>query len=140
MSDPVIATNVALLAPVPAEHLVSALEVLKTQNKVAFGSAAFLVFDKLESLRHVQGVDVYIYASGREGYAKVSPFWRAVCLGFVPSNGGAHPDGMKYRPKSTENYPQDNSGHWGLFWEVKDLRPAEADDWCPIPEMVPYGN
>jgi hypothetical protein len=137
------ASNIALLAPVPLEHLVSALEVLATEEKVAFGSMAFLLFHDLDSKRHGLPVDVYIYASARETNPDASPFWRATYLKFVGSNEskpGSHPDGMKYRPKSTEKYALDNEGHWGIFWEVKDLRPATPKDWCPIAEMTGYGK
>jgi hypothetical protein len=137
------ASNIALLAPVPLEHLISALEVLETEEKVAFGSMAFLVFHELEFLRHGLAVDVYIYASAKEIGADASPIWSAIYLGFVESDStklGSHPDGMRFRPKSTEKYPLDNDGHWGLFWEVKDLKPATFDDWCPIEEMTGFGK
>ena len=45
------ASNIALLAPVPLEHLTSALEVLEVEEKVAFGSKAFLVFHELDRQR-----------------------------------------------------------------------------------------
>jgi hypothetical protein len=137
------ASNIALLAPVPLEHLISAPHVLETEEKVAFGSMAFLLFHELEAQRHGLPVDVYIYASAKETDADASPFWHAIYLGFVKSDGnklGSHPDGMRFRPKSTEKYPLDNEGHWGLFWEVKGLRPTTSKEWCPISEMTGFGK
>lgn len=141
--EPKNASNIALLAPVPLEHLFSALDVLKTESKVAFGSMAFLLFHELDAKRKGLPVDVYIYASGRAENLDGPPFWRATYLGFVGSKDskpGSHPDGMKYRPKSTEKYASDNEGHWGIFWEVVDLRPATSKDWFPIAEMTGYGK
>jgi hypothetical protein len=140
---PKTASNIALLAPVPLEHLVSAFELLETEEKVAFGSMAFLLFHELETQRQGLPVDVYIYASARETVPHASAFWRATYLGFVPSNEtklGSHPDGMRFRPKSTEKYALDNEGHWGLFWEVTELRPATSKDWFPIAEMTGFGK
>lgn len=88
-------------------------------------------------------VDVYIYASGRETELNAPRFWLATYLGFVhckDSEPGSHPDGIKYHPKSTEKYPLDNEGHWGLFWEVKDLSPASQRDFRPIDETTGYAR
>ena len=112
------ASNIALLAPVPLEHLISALEVLEVEEKVAFGSLAFLVFHELDKQRKGLPVDVYIYASAREDNRDAALFWRATYVGFVPSSGGSHPSGMRFRPKSTEKYAIDNEGHWGLLSKV----------------------
>lgn len=137
------AANIALLAPVPAEHLMSAMELLKTEEKVAFGSMNFLLFHELEAGRHGLPVDVYVYASGKEDCPDAAPFWRAIYIGFTPcseTKTGSHPDGMTYRPESTKKYALDNEGHWLVFWEVKDLKPASQEDWWPIDEMTGYGK
>jgi hypothetical protein len=134
------ASNIALLAPVPVEHLVSALETLKSEERVAFGSMSFLVFHELDRQRKGLPVDVYIYGSAIESEPDGPALWRAIYIGYVESNGGGHPKGMRFRPKSTEKYPLDNEGHWGLFWEVIDLRPATSTSWCPIGEMTGFGK
>ena len=114
------AANIALLAPVPAEHLKSALELLKTTDKVASGSMNYLLFQELEKERHGLPVEVYIYASGKEDCPEAAPFWSAKYIGFTPCSEtrlGSHPNGMKYRPESTRKYAADNEGHWLVFWD-----------------------
>jgi hypothetical protein len=133
--------NIALLAPVPAEHLKSALELLKTEEKVAFGSMNFLLFHELDLERQGLPVDVYIYASGKADCPDAPPLWRAVYTGFTPcspTKHGSHPDEGKYRPDSTKKYSLDNEGHWLVFWEVIDLRPASPQDWWSIEDMTGY--
>jgi hypothetical protein len=119
---------VALLAPVPEEHLVSALDVVREHKKVAFGSRSWQVFRQIDELRGDAPADVLIYASHsavHHSLPKVS--WRAKYIGHREAKGGGHPDGMTYRPPSTGKYPDDNKGHWFIFWEVRDLvcLPAE---------------
>ncbi len=114
---------VGLLVPVPEEHLRSGLQTLRREGKVAFGSRAFEVFAKLDELRQGEPVEVLIYASDPTTIIK-PPYrasWRATYIGFQSARGGAHPDGMIYRPETTTQYPADNAGHWALFWEVVDL-------------------
>jgi hypothetical protein len=136
------AANIALLASVPAEHLKSALQLLKTEQKVAFGSMNYLLFQELDAESHSLPVDVYIYASRKEDCPDAAPFWRAIFIGFTPcseTKPGSHPDEMKYRPESTKKYALDNEGHWLVFWEVKDLKPATQEDWWPIDKMIGFG-
>lgn len=90
------AANIALLAPVPAEHLISAIELLKTEEKVAFGSMNSLLFYELEIEKHDLPVDVYIYASGRNDCPGAALYWRATYIGFTPcseTKPGSHPAG-----------------------------------------------
>ena len=117
------APHIALLAPVPEEHLIDGQEVAKAAGRVAFGSRAWELFRKLDSLRKGMPVDVYIYASAPASKdAEFAVSWRARYIRHVDSLGGAHPDGMLYRPSSTKRYANDNSGYWAVFWEVEDLR------------------
>ena len=60
------AKNVALLAPVPEEHLLDGVNVIHVEGRVAFGSRAWEVFRELDALRKGDPVDVYIYASHAE--------------------------------------------------------------------------
>ena len=85
-------------------------------------------------------MDVYIYASAREANSDAAPSWRATYIGFVPSSNGSHPNGMRFRPKSTKTYALDNEGHWGLFWEVKDLKPTTSKNLFDIAEMTGFGK
>lgn len=117
-----IALNVALLAPVPLEHLQDGQEVCATEGRVAFGSRAWEVFRQLDALRGGMPVDVYIYAShsGRSPQFEVS--WQALYIRQVDSVNGAHPEDMRFRPPSTAKYADDNQGYWAVFWEVEALR------------------
>jgi hypothetical protein len=123
------AAHIALLAPVPEEHLIDGQHVAKATGRVAFGSRAWEVFRKLDTLRKGMPVDVYIYAShtaGKDPEFGVS--WRARYIRHVESVGGAHPDGMRYRPPSTASYPSDNCGYWAVFWEVEGLHPLPKEE------------
>jgi hypothetical protein len=128
---------VALLAPVPEEHLLSGQSVCLNQGKVAFGSKNWELFYKLQGLVQPHGqCEVLIYVS--DAGQPISPptvTWRATYLGFVQSKGGAHPEGMKYRPPSTAKYVLDNQGSWAVFWEVADLTPLSKDQWIKIGQL-----
>ena len=105
------ADHVALLAPVPKEHLVGGTKTSMTMGKVAFGSRAYDF--------------------------RVS--WHARYLGYVGAVNGAHPDGMKVRPASTAKYAGDNEGgDWLLFWEVDHLDEIPESERMHVGEFVPY--
>jgi hypothetical protein len=55
------AAQVALLAPVPLQHLRSGQTKAECEGRVAFGSRAWEVFRKLDALREGMPVDVFIY-------------------------------------------------------------------------------
>jgi hypothetical protein len=118
----IVSQEVALLAPVPLEHLNDGSVVCEQQGKVAFGSRSWEVFRKLDELRNGLLVDTYIYASQSPGRPSFKVSWHAVYLGHVESINGAHPKGMIFRPPSTGNYEDDNFGHWAVFWEVAQLK------------------
>jgi hypothetical protein len=134
------AANVALLAPVPLEHLVDGQDKSKQQGKVAFGSRAWEVFLELDRLRNGQLVDVYIYASHADGHHDFEVSWHARYVQHVQSQMGAHPDGMLYRPESTGKYPSDNSGHWAIFWEVENLEELPQQGRMSLGELTGYGK
>jgi hypothetical protein len=132
---------VALLAPVPEEHLVSALDVVRKHKKVAFGSRAWQVFQQIDELRGNAPINVLIYASDSsvlQSPPKVS--WRAKYIGQKEAKGGAHPDGMTYRPLSTTQYPGDNKGHWVIFWEVCDLVRLSIESEVEIGTLFQFGR
>jgi hypothetical protein len=132
------AANVALLAPVPHVHLLDGKIVAEIQGRVAFGSRAWEVFRKLDTLRYGQPVDVYIYASHDGGHRDFEVSWHGRYMGFVESDNGAHPAGMRYRPPSTGAHPADNEGHWAVFWEVEDLRELPAGQRVSISGLTGY--
>ena len=135
-----ISKGIALLAPVPIAHLESGLEICDREGKVAFGSRAWEVFRELESCTGGKPVSVYIYASYEHADGPPAATWMARYAGHVESNHGAHPDGMRYRPPTTADYPADNLGHWAVFWEVESLRRLGEDDWIPTHAFGGYGK
>lgn len=125
-------STIALLAPVPEEHLISGLEKCYAAGKIAFGSRAFQVFRDLDEVRGEDPVDVYIYGSGGSKFGPPKVRWHARYVGHVDAKAGGHPDGMQYRPDSTKRYGTDNVGHWAVFWEVVELRQLKNEDSIPM--------
>lgn len=120
-------TDLAILAPVPYEHLESGEEVCRREGKVAFGSMKWEFFRDLDARATGEKVPVYLYASWAEGAAQPLATWRATYIGHVEGSGAGHPDGMRYRPPTTGKYPTDNS-EWAVYWEVEGLgRLADGD-------------
>jgi hypothetical protein len=79
------ADHIALLAPVPKEHLVDGIQTSLTMGKVAFGSRAYDVFLKLEQERLERPVDVYIYESYGSGAYDFRVAWRGTHVTCVSS-------------------------------------------------------
>ena len=134
------AGDVALLAPVPLEHLIAGAEVCERHGRVAFGSRAWELFRELDGLRDDKPVAVYIYASHSDSSLSLKVSWHARYIGHVESIGGAHPDGMKYRPSSTEKYPNDKKDHWAVFWEVEKLRKLVPHDRIQTKEFCGFAR
>jgi len=122
------AQDIALLAPVPLEHITDGAIVCRDYGRIAFGSRAWEVFRKLDDLRGGKPVDVYIYASHSPGPPSFEISWHGRYIGHVESINGAHPEGMRFRPPSTGKYPDDNLGHWAVFWEVEELRELSPEE------------
>jgi hypothetical protein len=119
--------DVALLAPVPFEHLDSGQQA--GLKKVAFGSRAFETFYELDTIRNGLAVAVYIYASHTDNPIGCQVSWRAKYIGFVRSEDVPREYEELYRPPTTRNYRDDNRTFWPIFWEVVDLQPLAT----PIP-------
>jgi hypothetical protein len=134
------AAHIALLAPVPLEHLIDGQKIVAKEGKVAFGSRAWETFRELDNLRKGMPVDVYIYESHGNGQYDFTLSWRARYTRTVESDLGAHPDGMKFRPASTAKYANDNSGHWAVFWEVDSLQPIANNERLHVGELTGYGK
>ena len=138
--------NIALLAPVPREHLDSALNTVQKVAKVAFGSRKWDVFDKLDKKREGKPVNVYIYESYGDGQYDFRVSWHARYLGKLEAVNGAHPN-KDFRPDSTAKYPGDNEGgDWVLFWEVDSLQKlpelerVHVGTFAAYGKKKPYGN
>jgi hypothetical protein len=129
---------VALLAPVPLEHLQSGLSVCINEGKVAFGSRAWEVFRDLDMARSGAPVDVYIYASGDLQNERLEASWYGRYVGHVEARGGSHPAGMRFRPQTTEKYPTDNKGHWAVFWELDQLRELSPSERIATGKFIGY--
>jgi hypothetical protein len=134
------APDIALLAPVPLEHLVDGRETVLKEGKVAFGSRAWETFRQLDDLREGKPVDVYIYESHGDGHSDFRVSWRARYIHSVEVQDGAHPDGMKYRPPSTGKYANDNIGHWAVFWELDSLERVPEGERIHVSEFTGYGK
>lgn len=132
------ASNIALFAPIPIEHLITGRTQIEQNGKVAFGSQNFELFRRLDIERNEHPVDVYIYASWMQDLPEGDRFWIARYIGHVDSDLGAHPSGMKYRPFSTSKYANDNSGFWAIFWEIDKLEPVSQVDWIKIFDLTGY--
>jgi len=124
----------------PEVHLRSGQKVSEEQGYVAFGSTAWEVFRKLDQLRDGLPVEVLIYPSYAADGPDYTVRWRGKYVGHVDSHGGAHPDGMRYRPPSTAGNPEDNLGHWAVFWHVAELTPLPADRTVPIGSLRGCGK
>lgn len=120
---------IALLAPIPLEHLEAGFTVCQQAGKVAFGSNAWELFTNIDSLRNGLKVHVFIYASNTNTPIGIKASWQAVYTGFVDCRKitAAYED--QYRPPSTRKYPDDNRFGWPIFWEIESLAPMEE----PIP-------
>jgi len=109
-----IETDIALLAPVPYEHLDSA----RSMKRVAFSSRSDEIW-RLDQLRGGKNVDVYIYAS-HAGIPEPAVTWKARFVEMVQAVGGVYPDphrANEVRPLTTVTDTPDAL----VFWEVEDL-------------------
>ena len=131
-------TVVALLAPVPLEHLQSGLSVCINEGKVAFGSMKWEVFRDLDTILAGAAGDVYIYPSGNPDAERLEASWYGRYTHHVNAIGGAHPDGMRFRPQTTEKYPTDNKGHWAVFWELDQLRELSPNERIATGKFIGY--
>ena len=133
------ASNVALLAPIPKEHLEAGRETVKTEGKVAFGSMKWETFRKLDELRVGMPVDVYIYESDGSGKFNSNASWRGRYVGHKDSEFGAPPTAIRpFRPQSTLKYEGDNQGHWAVFWVLDSLEPAPPKEQIWVGELTGY--
>ncbi len=109
-------------------------------GRVAFGSRAWQVFRDLDELREGQPIDVFIYASYPALKLPPKVRWKGRYIGHVDAVGGAHPNGMASRPKTTGGYEADNSGHWAIFWELDHLAKLQKNEILPMSIFRGFGS
>lgn len=124
----------AILAPIPLEHLETGAPVSAGTGYVAFGTAKWEFFRKIDEQREGAAVPALIYPSDSGGMNLSNPkvSWWGWYVGHSESNGGAHQNGMLHRPPSTAAYSADNAGHWAIFWHVAGLRRLAVAKHLPI--------
>jgi hypothetical protein len=124
--------TIAVLAPVPLQHLESGRAVCEREGRVAFGSQMWELFEEIDN-EGGAAVPVYIYASHAVTPAvKPCVTWVASYLRYIRSAGGEHPKGRSLRPPSTTD---DAERFWAGFYEVSDLRPLSEDAHVQIANL-----
>ncbi len=127
-------SDVAILAPIPLEHLKTGIEVAERSGFAAFGSRKWEMFRALDDMRGEQPVPVLIYPSHTSGPspmpAKCS--WLGWYIGHVESPNGKHPKGETHRPVSAES---DTIGHWALFWHIARLKRLITEEEVEIQDI-----
>lgn len=116
-------SEVALLTPVPLEHLESGLAVCEREGRVAYGTESGMVLSELAALAKDAECTVLFYASHTSSSGPARVTWSARFLGLVEAKSGRHPEHNRLRPRST-----DSDGDWLIFYEVADLKKLEPAD------------
>ena len=127
------AAHIALLAPVPLDILVSALETDTPSGQIAFGSRDWQLFDKLDQSRAEMPVDVYIYASHPEGSFEGKATWHARYIRLEPERHRAKP----YRPMLAA---ETDAWEGEVYWIVERLRRTEASEHISVTDFIPLGR
>jgi hypothetical protein len=127
--------SIALLTPVPLQHLVGGREICTREGRVAFGSQAWEVFRELD-VQGGAGTRVLIYASHSDVPGRPRVSWTASYLRYVESKGGSHPERTRFRPPSTIADGEDAAGYWAGFYEVADLQTLAIDDQIAVRDLT----
>lgn len=64
--------------------------------------------------------------------------WFGWYVGHIDGKNGAHPDGKRYRPATTFQYPADNKGYWASFWHLAGLRKLPKEKQITIGKIAGY--
>ena len=133
MTEPT--ADVALLTPVPYEHLVSGLQTCSREGFVSYGTDAAMVLAELMSLIDPDHpADILIYASHTSGGGPPRATFRARFVSFDGAIGGRVKAAWAgYRPETTAT-----DGSWTGFYLVRDLRELELP--VPISALRKQGN
>lgn len=125
--------DLALLTPVPLDHLEDSTPTAEEWGKVAFGSNAWEVFRELDRLRGSLPVKVFIYASHSTSPVGLKVSWTGNYIGYVHSVGGAHPERERFRSPIAAK--EDSAHFWGGFWEVEGLRRMDPVEFLAISDL-----
>lgn len=120
-------SEVALLTPVPLEHLESGEGVCEREGRVAYGSESGMVLSELAAAATDAECTVLFYASHATPAGPPTITWSGRFVGLTGAKGGRHPDHDRLRPPST-----DSDGSWLVFYEVADLKRLEPSDQLPL--------
>lgn len=124
--------DVALLAPVPEGHLLSALSCFGKEDRVAFGSNAAMALATFKNLVGIDSTaDVLIYASETPVKGVPKAKYRARWVDYVGAVSGKAPAScMAFRSPSTAS-----DGAWDSFWIVTGLRRLDAAEFVDIKSL-----
>ena len=122
--------DVALLAVVPHQHLVSGLQTQSASGRVAYGTDNAMLLPELEHELGGQSCCVLIYASEAPYSGAPMARWRAIYSRQTPAKHGRHPEHATYRPSTT-----DSDGAWLTFWEVIDLEELPTEEALPMSKL-----
>ena len=133
MSEPT--ADVALLTPVPEQHLESGMRRSAETGFVAFGSDSGLVLSELRNaIDPDHPADILFYASETVRTGPPVATYRGRFAGYDGAvSGKAKPAWAKHRPPTTEH-----DGAWQSFYLVSDLRRLEAP--MPLVTLSKRGN
>jgi hypothetical protein len=134
--------GIALLAPVPARFLKSALVVCADQGRVAFGTAAWELFSKVDD-EYGAGIPVLIYPTHPDhdpDHLCTPSFvgFRAAYSHMQKSKVGKHPI-PALRPIGTVDGDEPDTG-WALFWEVTELARLPKESRIAITSLTGEGQ
>jgi len=121
MNEP--AADVALLAPVPLQHLESGLQICDADGFVVFGSDAGIMLSEFRNLVDAEHpADILFYASHTPIKGVPAATFRGRFVDYDEAKGGrAKKEWQQFRPPSTAS-----DGTWMTFYRVTDLRALDA--------------
>jgi hypothetical protein len=127
--------DVALLAPVPKEHLLSGLEQCRAEGFVAFGTDAGMVLAEFKHLvDNEHSADILFYASHASTSGLPQATFRGRFVDYEGAVGGKAKSGWaKYRPVSTGG-----DTNWSGFYLVREIYPLEIT--IPIASLRKRGK
>ena len=127
--------DIALLTPVPAQHLGSGLRVCTETGLVAFGTDSGMVLSEFRlAVDEGHPADILFYASESSRAGPAAATYRGRFAGYDGAvSGRVKTDWAKHRPPTTEH-----DGAWQSFYLVSDLRKLDAP--IVLTKLTKHGN